>query len=306
MTRSKHPILFVGAGPGDPELITVKGQRALMEADLVVYAGSLVPETLLKWAKTGSTVYNSASMHLEQIVEVMTRAYSAGKRVVRLHTGDPSLYGAVFEQMRELDNRDIPYAIVPGVTAAFAAAAALRIEFTLPEITQTLILTRMAGRTPVPESESLRSLASHKTSMAIYLSMKQVDQVETILREAYGDHAACAVVFRASQPEEKIIITQLKHLVRRVREEKITRQAVIIVGTTLDARKEGVEYKSRLYDRAFHHGFRRNEEDSNKSSKQEKLKAQSSRLKAESRKAESSRLKAESSKVKVKRAEGKK
>ena len=259
MTISRHPIIFAGAGPGDPELITVKGQRALMEADLVIYAGSLVPEALLQWTQPDATLMNSASMHLEQIVDTMTHAYKEGKRVVRLHTGDPSLYGATFEQMLELDKREIPYVVIPGVTAAFAAAAALGIEFTVPEVSQTLIFTRMGGRTPVPETESLILLASHKASMAIYLSMKLVNRVEPVLRKAYGDEAPCAVVFRASQPEQKIITTQLKHLARRVKEENITRQALILVGKVLDVRKESVEHKSKLYDKAFSHGYRKNE-----------------------------------------------
>jgi len=151
----KHPVLFIGAGPGDPELITVKGQNALRQADLVIYAGSLVPEELLTWTKKGTKAVNSAAMHLEEIVDTITAAVADGKRVVRLHTGDPSLYGAIFEQMAELKRRSIPYKVIPGVTAAFAAAAALGLEFTLPEISQTLILTRMAGRTPVPEKENL-------------------------------------------------------------------------------------------------------------------------------------------------------
>ena len=148
----ENPVLFVGAGPGDPELITVKGQKALMDADLVIFAGSLVPEALLQWTRPGATTLNSASMTLEQIIEAIAAAQSAGKRVVRLHTGDPSLYGAIFEQMAELQKREIPYKVIPGVTAAFAAAAALGIEYTLPEISQTLILTRMAGLSPVPQN----------------------------------------------------------------------------------------------------------------------------------------------------------
>ncbi|MBL0715061.1 MAG: cobalt-precorrin-4/precorrin-4 C(11)-methyltransferase, partial [Desulfosarcina sp.] len=142
-----HPVIFVGAGPGDPELITVKGQRALQTADLIVYAGSLVPEAVMKWAPKDTLRVNSAGMHLDEIIDQMTEAYHSHQRVVRLHTGDPSLYGAIFEQMAELDKKDVAYRVVPGVTAAFAAAAAMGIEYTLPEVSQTLILTRMAGRT---------------------------------------------------------------------------------------------------------------------------------------------------------------
>ena len=257
MTKDTHPIRFVGAGPGDPELITVKGQKALRDADVVIYAGSLVPEALLKWTSKHATVLSSAPMHLEQIIETMTTAFAEGKKVVRLHTGDPSLYGAIFEQMRELDKHRIPYSIIPGVTAAFAAAASMGIEYTLPEISQTLILTRMAGKTPVPDAEALERLASHKTSMVIYLSIKLVEQVEATLRKAYGDTASCAVVFRASQPEERIVLTQLKYLSRRVAEEKITHQALIIVGDVLDAKKTGIDKKSKLYNKNFKHEYRK-------------------------------------------------
>ncbi len=251
-----NPILFVGAGPGDPELITVKGQRALEKADLIIYAGSLVPEAVLAWARPETRTMNSASLHLEEIIEEMAAAHEINKRVVRLHTGDPSLYGAIFEQMAELDKRSIPYKVIPGVTAAFAAAATMGLEFTMPEISQTLILTRMAGRTPVPEAEALESLAAHQTSMAIYLSISLIEQVEEVLKKAYGEDASCAVVFRASQPEEKIIVTRLGDLAQRVKSENITHQAVIIVGKIMDVGKADLKYKSKLYDKDFSHGYR--------------------------------------------------
>ena len=253
----ENPVLFVGAGPGDPELITVKGQKALMAADVVIYAGSLVPEVLLKWMRAGTDAVNSASLNLEQIIAAMAVAYSEGKRVVRLHTGDPSLYGAVFEQMVELDKRGIPYKMIPGVTAAFAAAAALGIEYTLPELSQTLILTRMAGRTPVPERENLASLADHQASMAIYLSMSMIDDVVRILVDAYGEDSPCAVVYRASQPEEKIIVAHLKDMADRVKTEKITRQALIVVGKALEIDVDNLKFKSKLYDENFKHGYRK-------------------------------------------------
>ena len=147
MSRKRYPVIFAGAGPGDPELLTVKAQRAMQAADIIIYTGSLVPEAVLKWAKPDAVKQNSASMHLAEIVDEIITAHGAGKRVLRLHTGDPSLYGAIFEQMAELDRHSIPYALIPGVTAAFAAAASLGIEYTLPEVSQTLILTRMAGKT---------------------------------------------------------------------------------------------------------------------------------------------------------------
>ena len=252
-----NPVLFVGAGPGDPELITVKGQKALMGADMVIYAGSLVPEELLQWTRPGTTVLSSASMNLEQIIETVVDAYSAGKRVVRLHTGDPSLYGAIFEQMAELQKKGVPYKVIPGVTAAFAAAAALGIEYTLPEISQTLILTRMAGRTPVPEKEDLASLAQHQASMAIYLSISMIDDVAAVLAAAYGEESKCAVVYRASQPEEQIIVTCLKDLAQRVKSAKITKQALILAGNALQVDTEKLKYKSKLYDKNFKHEFRK-------------------------------------------------
>jgi len=256
-SKIDNPVLFVGAGPGDPELITVKGQKALMAADIVIFAGSLVPEELLQWTRPGVETLNSASMHLEEIIKTIETGHSSGKRVVRLHTGDPSLYGAIFEQMVELQKREIPYAVIPGVTAAFAAAASLGIEYTLPEVSQTLILTRMAGRTPVPETEDLKVLAAHQASMAIYLSMSMIDEVGTILAAAYGQNSTCAVVYRASQPEEKIILSPLKDLAANVRKANITKQALIIVGKVLDVDSKELLYKSKLYDKNFKHEYRK-------------------------------------------------
>jgi precorrin-4/cobalt-precorrin-4 C11-methyltransferase len=252
----RFPILFVGAGPGDPELITVKGKNALESADLIVYAGSLVPEAVLKWAPETCEKINSAGLDLNQIIAKMVAAYNTGQRVVRLHTGDPSLYGAIFEQMAELSAQEINYRSIPGVTAAFAAAAEMGLEYTLPEITQSLILTRMAGRTPVPEKEALEKLAAHKASMAIYLSITLVDEVADILAQAYGADATCAVAFRVSQPEQKIFYTPLKDLAKTVKKEKITHQALIIVGQVLDVSHKQLKHKSKLYDREFKHGYR--------------------------------------------------
>jgi precorrin-4/cobalt-precorrin-4 C11-methyltransferase len=252
-----NPVLFVGAGPGDPELITVKGQKALMNADVVIYAGSLVPEGLLQWTRPGTRSMNSATLNLEQIIAAIETAHAAGKRVVRLHTGDPSLYGAIFEQIAELQRRGIPYKVIPGVTAAFAAAAALGIEYTLPEVSQTLILTRLAGRTPVPDRENLASLAAHQASLAIYLSMSMLDEVAPILMDAYGKDALCAVVYRASQPEQKIILAPLNKLIEKVKAEKVTKQAVIVIGKTLEADTSNLVYKSKLYDKNFKHEYRK-------------------------------------------------
>ncbi len=257
MTETHHPVLFVGAGPGDPELITVKGRNALAHADLVVYAGSLVPEAVLQWCQPGAQTISSAGLTLGEIIDTMEARWRKGARVVRLHTGDPSLYGAIFEQMAMLEARGIAYRVIPGVTAAFAAAASMGIEFTLPEISQTLILTRMEGRTPVPEAESLASLAAHQATMAIYLSTGMIAKVAAVLQQAYGQHAPCAVVYRASQPEEKIVNTTLDEITVALRREKIDRQAVIIVGKVLDVGLDQLRKRSKLYDAGFSHGYRR-------------------------------------------------
>lgn len=253
---SRHPVLFVGAGPGDPELITVKGRRALEAADLVIYAGSLVPEALLQWTRADAESVSSASMNLDEIISRMAAAYRTGRRVVRLHTGEPSLYGAIFEQMAELNRHGIPFKVIPGVTAAFAAAASMGIEYTLPEESQTLILTRMAGRTPVPEAENLASLASHRASMAIYLSIQMIEPVCRVLAEAYGPETLCAVVYRASQPEERIVYAAVRDLADTVVREKITRQALIVVAKAIELRGAVLSAKSKLYDRHFAHGYR--------------------------------------------------
>jgi len=253
--NQKKPVIFVGAGPGDPELITLKGKKALEKADLVVYAGSLVPEALLQWTNTAESV-NSASLHLGEITKIMATAVIQGKRVVRLHTGDPSLYGAIYEQMSELDKMEIPYKVIPGVTAAFAAAAAMNLEFTLPEITQTLILTRMAGRTPVPETESLENLAAHGASMAIYLSIGQVKKVQTILATHYGDDFVCGVAVKVGHPEERILYVPIRDLAAKVQQEQIKSQALIIVSPAMNISKDRIQYKSKLYDKDFKHEYR--------------------------------------------------
>jgi precorrin-4/cobalt-precorrin-4 C11-methyltransferase len=255
------PVTFCGAGPGDPDLITVKGQQALAAADLVVYAGSLVPAALLKWTRPDCRRLSSAGLHLDEIVAVMADAWHSGNNVVRLHTGDPSLYGAIFEQMARLSQRRIPYTVIPCVTAAFAAAAALGVEYTLPEISQTLILTRMAGRTPVPETESLASLAAHRSTMAIYLSISMVDEMTRILAEAYGPESTCVVIYRASQPDQRIVWTTAGRLADSVRQAKITRTALVVVGRVLDVSLKTLVHHSKLYDRHFAHGYRGAEND---------------------------------------------
>jgi len=252
MTK-KYPIIFTGAGPGAPDLITVRGMKALEEADYILYAGSLVPEAVLTWAGDAAEKTSSAGMHLDEMVDAMAHAWDKGLRVVRLHTGDSSLYGAIAEQMMMLDQREIPYEVIPGVTAAFAAAAALKVEYTVPEKSQTLIFTRISGRTPVPEKESLESLAAHKASMAIYLSAGMAEQVQKILAATYGPEAPVAVAYRVSHPEERIIVTIVERLAETMAENGINRLALIIVGPFLETETDA---RSLLYDRAFAHGYR--------------------------------------------------
>ena len=261
MPEKKHPVIFVGAGPGDPDLITVKGKEALERADLIIYAGSLVPKALLKWAGDKAAALDSASMNLDEIVAAICIAHGKGRRVVRLHTGDPSLYGAIFEQIRALEKHQIPVRVIPGVTAAFAAAAAMKMEYTLPEITQTLILTRISGRTPVPQLESLDVLAAHQCSMAIYLSVAHVDRVEKILAGHYGKESICALAYKVGHPEERIVYTPVHELSQTVKNQGLNRQTLIIVGRAVEtACEKSSVIPSRLYDGGFSHGFRRQKE----------------------------------------------
>jgi precorrin-4/cobalt-precorrin-4 C11-methyltransferase len=250
------PVLFVGAGPGDPELITVKGQQALMQAELVVYAGSLVPEAVLRWAPAAAERVNSAGLELEAIVALIAAAHAAGRRVVRLHTGDPGLYGAIHEQIVALERRGIPCRVIPGVTAAFAAAAAMGLELTLPEVSQTVILTRAAGRTPVPAGEDLARLAAHGATLAIYLSIGLVERIAPVLCAAYGPQTRCLVACRVSQPGQRLLVTPLETLAAEVRRAGIGRQAVILVGRVLEQHLARSDVRSRLYHPGFEHGFR--------------------------------------------------
>ena len=257
MKENKTKVVFAGAGPGDPDLITVKSMNALKTADLIIYAGSLVPEAVLCWKGKDTETKSSADMDLHQIIDTIKTYHDEGKKIVRLHTGDPSLYGAIFEQMRELEKFNIPYEVIPGVTAAFAAAAKMNMEYTLPEITQTLILTRISGRTPVPETEQLEKLASHKASMAIYLSIGHIQKVQKILEKHYGEESLCAIAYKVSHPEEKIIYTKIKLLLKTCEDNQITRHALIIVGKAVEATfNKNDSLKSKLYDSTFSHGYR--------------------------------------------------
>jgi precorrin-4/cobalt-precorrin-4 C11-methyltransferase len=251
-----YPIIFVGAGPGDPELITVKGMKALARAEVLLYAGSLVSPAVLTWAPPDAERVDTAPLALEEIVARLIAAHRAGKRVVRVHSGDPSLYGAIQEQLELLEKEDIPFQVIPGVTAAMAAAAALAQELTLPEVTQTVILTRAAGRTPVPERENLRSLAEHRSTLVIYLSTGLLERVASELAEVYGPEAPVVVAYRVSWPDQHFIRGTLTDIAAQVKEAGITRQALIIVGPALAAWEGRLKAKSRLYDRTFTHGWR--------------------------------------------------
>lgn len=245
-------VYFIGAGPGDPELITIKGQRLIKEADVIIYAGSLVNREVLNGAKENVEIYNSAGMTLEEVLEVMRKAEAEDKTVARVHTGDPSIYGAIREQMDALDEMGIRYEVVPGVSSFVAAAAALKKEFTLPGVSQTVILTRLEGRTEVPEGEQLRNLARHGASMAIFLSVGMIDRVVEELLEGYPPDTPAAVVQKASWPDQKIVIGTLKDIAQKVKNENITKTAQIVVGDFL-----GNDYElSKLYDKTFSHEFR--------------------------------------------------
>ena len=244
---------FIGAGPGAADLITLRGARLLGEADVIIYAGSLVNPALLDYKKAGCAVYDSASMTLEQVLAVMREAEGAGKTTVRLHTGDPSLYGAIREQMDALDRLGIPYDVTPGVSSFSGAAAALNAEYTLPEVSQSVIITRMAGRTPVPERERLRALAAHGCTMVLFLSTGLLEEVEEELAAGgYAPDTPAAIVYKATWPEERVYRCTVSTLAETARKNGVTKTALITVGHFL-----GDDYeRSKLYDPAFTHGCR--------------------------------------------------
>lgn len=244
---------FVGAGCGAPDLITVRGARQIAEADVVIYAGSLVNPELLRYAKEGCELHDSARMTLEQVLAVIRAAEEAGKTTVRLHTGDPSLYGAVREQFDALDALGIAYDVCPGVSALSGVAAALKAEYTLPEVSQTLIVTRMEGRTPVPEKEKLRALAAHGASMALFLSAGLLDRAQAeLLAGGYAPDTPAAIVYKASWPEEKVFHCRVGELAAVAARNGIRKTALVVVGEFL-----GGDYaRSRLYAPDFSTEFR--------------------------------------------------
>lgn len=244
-------IYFVGAGPGNPDLITVRGRSLIERADVIIYAGSLVSAKHLEYSKEACEIYNSASMTLEEVIEVMKA--NGEKTIVRLHTGDPTIYGAIREQMDLLSEIGMEYEVVPGVSSFTASCATIKREFTLPGVSQTVIITRLAGRTPVPELESLERLASHRASMSIFLSVGSMDEVVERLKLGYGrDTVPVAVIYKATWEDQKVIIGDLSNIAKKVSENGINKFAQILVGDFI----EGEYERSLLYHPEFTHEYR--------------------------------------------------
>ena len=251
-------VYFVGAGTGAVDLITVRGMRLLEKADVIIYAGSLVNPDLLDYAKKDCQIHNSARLTLDEVIDIMKKASEEDKTIVRLHTGEPSIYGAVREQMDELDRLGIEYESCPGVSACFGAAASLNLEYTLPDISQSLIITRMEGRTKVPPKESIESFAAHQASMAIYLSTGMLDELSRrLLAGGYKEDTPAALVYKATWPEEEKYICTVKTLAETAREHKITKTALVLVGDVIGHRNYE---KSRLYAPNFSTEYRQAKE----------------------------------------------
>jgi len=251
-------VYIVGVGPGDPELMTIRAKRIIDAADLIVYTGSLLGDAGFKDVKPTATLVDSAGLHLAEILELMTSAARAGRVVARVHDGDPTIFGALSEQVALLEQAGIPFEVVPGVTAACAAAAALGAELTVPELAQTVILTRMEGRTPMPDGEKLRDLAAHRTTLVLYLSIALIDRVVAELRAGYPEDTPVVVVQRASWPDQVILRGTLADIAGRVKAARMRAQALIMVGPVFRPDLRATWHRtSKLYDPAFSHGFRR-------------------------------------------------
>ena len=247
-------IKFVGAGSGAPDLITVRGMKLLQEADVIIYAGSLVNPQLLEYKKESCKVYNSAYMTLEEVLEVMYQAEEEGLMTVRLHTGDPCLYGAIREQMDELDKRGIEYDSTPGVSSFCGAASALNLEYTLPDVSQSVIITRMAGRTPVPEKEEIASFAAHQATMVVFLSTSMLDKLsERLIAGGYTADTPAAIVYKATWDDEKSFICTVGTLAETARENDIRKTALMIIGDVVTHTHYN---RSELYNPAFTTEFR--------------------------------------------------
>lgn len=246
-------VIFVGAGPGDPELLTLKAKRLLEGCRCCIYAGSLVPDEIVNLIPAEAEKHDSAEMTLEQITEVYQDAQRRDLDVVRLHSGDPSIYGAISEQMNELDRLGIEYEVVPGVSSFQAAAASLRTELTCPEVSQTIILSRTSGRTPLPEEQELDRLAQTQATLCLFLSVHKIDEVATTLAEHYGDDCPAAVVYHASRPDEKILRGTLSDIASKTADAGIKKTAMIVVGRAIG--RPGTV--SKLYDGSFSHEYRK-------------------------------------------------
>ena len=248
-------VYFIGAGPGDPELITIKGRRIIEQAEVIIYADSLIDHQVCSFARSDAEIHKSASLTLDETTEIIIGAVKRGKTVARLQSGDPSIYGAIGEQMALLEKHGIECQVIPGVSSLFAASAALKTELTIPNISQTVIITRMEGRTPVPDGEKLRSLATHQATLAIFLSMGMMEKVvQELLEGGYTKETPAAVVYRASWEDEIVIRATLEDITEKVKARGIDRQALILVGNALDPAEQG--HRSQLYSEHFSHGYR--------------------------------------------------
>jgi precorrin-4/cobalt-precorrin-4 C11-methyltransferase len=250
----KGKVVFIGGGPGDPELLTLKAYKIIKKADTIIYAGSLVNKEVLNEARPDSQIYNSATMNLDEIIDIMEREISKGHLVARVHTGDPAIYGAIGEQIEKLREKNITYEIIPGVSSLFAVAAALESELTLPEISQTVIITRPEGKTPKPEKEAIKYLAEHQATMCIFLGVQMIEEVALELKTHYPPNTPVAVVKKASWEDEEIVRGTLEDISEKVKSAGLTKTAMIVVGRALDP---GEITPSKLYDKGFSHEYRR-------------------------------------------------
>lgn len=250
----KGKVVFIGGGPGDPELLTLKAYKIIKKADTIIYAGSLVNKEVLNEAKPDAQIYNSATLNLDEIIDIMEKETSKGHLVARVHTGDPSIYGAIGEQIEKLREKNINYEIIPGVSSLFAVSAALKSELTLPEVSQTVIITRPEGRTPKPDKEAIKYLAEHQATMCIFLGVQMIEEVAEELKTRYPADTPVAVVKKASWEDEEIVRGTLEDIAGKVKSAGLTKTAIIVVGRVLDP---GEVTPSKLYDKGFSHEYRK-------------------------------------------------
>jgi len=273
MVKPQGKVYFIGAGPGDPELLTLKAKRLIEEADVVIYADSLIPESIANFAKEDAVIIGSKTIALPEIMSTTIQAVKEGKIVARVQSGDPSIYGAILEQMRILESSNVEYEIIPGVSAAFAAAALLKTELTVPGVSQTVIMTRAEGRVSMPPKEQLKDLAAHGSSLIIFLSITRMTKVvRELLAAGYTKETPVAIVYRVGWPEEKVIRGTLDDIAAKVREAKITLQALIMVGAAMDPNLRNPEMDdaepmvtSHLYSQEYTHLYRRSSSKANPS-----------------------------------------